>query len=613
MAYASADIDYAVDTARLELWTNEWDADPGSNQSTVWAKGQIYIPRAFYTSRPQRLRLLIWSDTGVQGAFIGEESTTRLGDRAYFSVEGTFRMPHRDDGGVTYTINLDWIKDTTSSYVPQSTLIRCVSVGGINIPRASRLESTDWPSSFEGSFVSRVNKPASSLYDTLDFKVEGQRVKFISPYSSGQRWSLSKEELEKVWEITKNTNNPRVEVTLDTRTQRDNGTRVGGNSHASNISIPDKPTAVITPKETGIPNIVSGWDTVQSVSRKQVHVVSSAQKKATISKVFISVSGDSSTGSSADHYGGLVGLTGSDYTIEITDSRGNKTVYKYSGKYYPYSSPKLNTISISRMNDLSSLGTLAVNGVYSKLNIGSFTNKIAVSLITETGTHLKDSLLDSSPFTLSVGLSNVDPKQKYRYRIVISDLVTMTDVTYWTELSQSIPSFWIGKESVQIYGKTIFDMVYPVGSIYMSMNDVSPGDLFGGVWKKIYGRVLMATGGCGPNTTNKHGKLANNDIRISLKDRGGAINHDHKYSVGGHRWWASQVGEDGDISIWDSRTNSWKGGVREASDIVPENTGLNGEYKYERSNWMAAHAYVEQSEVPVLPPYIGVNMWFRIK
>lgn len=35
------------------------------------------------------------------------------------------------------------------------------------------------------------------------------------------------------------------------------------------------------------------------------------------------------------------------------------------------------------------------------------------------------------------------------------------------------------------------DMVYPVGSIYMSMNDVNPTNFFGGTWARIEGRFLL--------------------------------------------------------------------------------------------------------------------------
>lgn len=45
-------------------------------------------------------------------------------------------------------------------------------------------------------------------------------------------------------------------------------------------------------------------------------------------------------------------------------------------------------------------------------------------------------------------------------------------------------------------GKTLdklFDLVYPVGSVYMSTNSISPATLFGGTWTKIEGRFLWAT------------------------------------------------------------------------------------------------------------------------
>ncbi len=54
--------------------------------------------------------------------------------------------------------------------------------------------------------------------------------------------------------------------------------------------------------------------------------------------------------------------------------------------------------------------------------------------------------------------------------------------------------------SVGSINKTpIVDIIYPVGSIYMSINATNPGTLFGGTWEQIKDKFLLA---CGDTYTN---------------------------------------------------------------------------------------------------------------
>lgn len=53
-----------------------------------------------------------------------------------------------------------------------------------------------------------------------------------------------------------------------------------------------------------------------------------------------------------------------------------------------------------------------------------------------------------------------------------------------------------------IYMQSVFDKIYPVGSIYISVNSTSPSDLFGGSWERLTDRFLVGAGNSyGVNTT----------------------------------------------------------------------------------------------------------------
>lgn len=49
----------------------------------------------------------------------------------------------------------------------------------------------------------------------------------------------------------------------------------------------------------------------------------------------------------------------------------------------------------------------------------------------------------------------------------------------------------IGKIKV---GGTTYDIAYPVGSIYLSVNNTSPAELFGGTWERLKDCFLLAAG-----------------------------------------------------------------------------------------------------------------------
>ena len=46
-----------------------------------------------------------------------------------------------------------------------------------------------------------------------------------------------------------------------------------------------------------------------------------------------------------------------------------------------------------------------------------------------------------------------------------------------------------------------FNQIYPVGSIYISVNSSNPGTLFGGTWERIQDRFLLASGSTYENGT----------------------------------------------------------------------------------------------------------------
>lgn len=152
----------------------------------------------------------------------------------------------------------------------------------------------------------------------------------------------------------------------------------------------------------------------------------------------------------------------------------------------------------------------------------------------------------------------------------------------------AMPAYFTGGVSVD--GKSLLDLIYPVGSIYMSVNNVSPQTFFGGTWSSLSGRFLLAA-----NTTYAAGttggsathKLTTSEMPSHYHD---GITTDN--FVDTHRMtYANQVAvTDGSEAYW---------------SLVKSTTPTALTARTVTAGGGSAHNN--------MPPYLAVYMWKRTK
>lgn len=123
------------------------------------------------------------------------------------------------------------------------------------------------------------------------------------------------------------------------------------------------------------------------------------------------------------------------------------------------------------------------------------------------------------------------------------------------------------------------DKIYPVGSIYMSVNSTNPGTLFGGTWQRIEGRFLLgasSTYGAGSTGGEASHTLTTNEMPNHV--------HDASNGVGSH------FVTDGRESGYGSARLSQGGGAFVLSGLMTTGGG------WSHNN---------------MPPYLSVYIWKR--
>lgn len=145
----------------------------------------------------------------------------------------------------------------------------------------------------------------------------------------------------------------------------------------------------------------------------------------------------------------------------------------------------------------------------------------------------------------------------------------------------------------------IFNYIYPVGSIYMSVSSTNPGTIFGGTWEQIKGRFLLGTGT--PNTTNSDnyfGGMSGTLYNALAGSTGGQDYHTLTANEMPSHW--HNFYKTGRVMYWDS-----------GADPLGIKQGTGGDIAAQAS-WDAKTANSGDGQAHNnMPPYFAVYIWKR--
>ena len=150
----------------------------------------------------------------------------------------------------------------------------------------------------------------------------------------------------------------------------------------------------------------------------------------------------------------------------------------------------------------------------------------------------------------------------------------------------------------------LIDVIYPIGAIYMSVNDVNPEILFGGEWERIQDRFLLASGSAYANGST------GGSATVTLTENE-MPSHTHTQQSHSH------TNSDGNFVTSDvagannTRVNYSSNGNRMVDGIATTNSIFH--HRPATSNTTAINNTTGGGQAHEnMPPYLVVNVWKRV-
>lgn len=426
-------------------------------------------------------------------------------------ASGTTKITHNADGTKSFSLSIE-----AGVY----TYAVSVTASGTHtldtIPRASTVSATN--ANMGSASTITITRASSSFTHTLTYSFGSTTGTIVSKTTSTSvSWTPALTLANQIPNAISGT----CTITCNTY---NGSTKIGSKTCTLTLTVPTsvKPTmtSVTAPRVDG--DVPAAWAIyVQNKSKATVKINGAAGAYgSTISSYSISGGGYSSTASSFTT--GFLTSSGTiTFTAKVTDSRGRVSDAKtVSISVIAYSAPSFTSYLSQRA---TSAGVVNDDGTYIRglisYSYASCSGKNTVTCATyykkssaSSWTNANKSFSSGTAFTFGGGAISTESSYDVKYTITdafttVTILDMVSTATVLMDFKAGGKGIAIGKVSekdktleiadsweLEVHGKKLIDYIYPIGSIYLSVNSTSPATLFGGSWTQLKDRFLLGAG-----------------------------------------------------------------------------------------------------------------------